>query len=450
MQLHELEGRRLAILGAGREGRATYTWLRSRLPTTVLAVIAESPADPGFAAALAEGDDLFIEPLCVNRLKSFEVLVRSPGISAYRSELRSTRALGVEVTTPSNLWFAAHPAARTICITGTKGKSTTAALVAHLLRTGGAEVRLAGNIGTPLLACDDRDVDWWVIELSSYQIADLEAAPGLALILNFSPEHLDWHRDVETYRRDKFRLADLAGAGKVILNAEDPALASHFKTRPGVTWFNSADDVHVKGGQLFFRDRALHVSIPPELPGRHNLTNVAAALSVVHAVGKDLQQAVKAVPSFRSLPHRLQLLGQMNGVSWIDDSISSTPVATAAALEALQDRNVILLVGGFDRGLDWGSYVPGFLDWPPKAVIGMPDNGAAIVEVLRGTGVDPERGLHCVSDLASAVDLALDLARPGDWIVLSPGAPSFPRFIDYRDRGRQFARLCGFDEGESR
>jgi UDP-N-acetylmuramoylalanine--D-glutamate ligase len=153
------------------------------MPHTELTILAESPAEIAFTQGLQACDTLLIEPLTASRLCTFEVLVRSPGISPYRKALQSAFAAGVLCTTPSSLWFAAHRDARTICVTGTKGKSTTAALLAHLLRLDGHTVSLAGNIGLPLLACDDQGIDWWVIELSSYQIADLEAGNDSVILV---------------------------------------------------------------------------------------------------------------------------------------------------------------------------------------------------------------------------------------------------------------------------
>ena len=179
------------------------------MPHTELTILAESPAEIAFTQGLQACDTLLIEPLTASRLCTFEVLVRSPGSALSRApagSLRGRRAL----TTPSSLWFAAHRDARTICVTGTKGKSTTAALLAHLLRLGGHKSLWPVTLDLPLLACDDQGVDWWVIELSSYQISDLEAAPTIAVILNLSPEHLDWHGSEEVYFRDKLRLATLA------------------------------------------------------------------------------------------------------------------------------------------------------------------------------------------------------------------------------------------------
>ena len=446
MRIASLEESRIAILGAGREGQAAYSWLRSRLPGKSLTVIAEAPADPAFLDRIQPGDRLLVEPLSTERLRSFDVLVRSPGISPYREPLRAALAAGVRMTTPSNLWFAAHPDARTICITGTKGKSTTSALMAHLLQSCGHKVKLAGNIGLPLLACDEQDVDWWVVELSSYQIADLEAKPTIAVILNFSPEHLDWHGSEAVYRQDKFRLAALAGRQPLILNASDRELSAHFAAAANVTWFNSSTGVHVVGKSLFEDDTALPVNMPPGLPGLHNLVNAAAALTAARSAGLDLRQAAGAIADFKSLPHRLQVLGQSNAVTFINDSIASTPVATVAALESLGDRPVILIVGGLDRGLDWSRYASAFLDRPPKALIGVPANGPRIMETLRQEGLSPDRGFHEAADLQAAVALAKELAVAGDTVLLSPGAPSFPHFADFRDRGQAFARLCGFEK----
>ena len=445
--LAALKAARIAILGAGREGQATYAWLRGKLKTKALTVIAESPADPEFVNRLERGDQLLVEPLCVERLRTFDVLIRSPGISPYREPLSAALDAGVRITTPSNLWFATHPTAKTICITGTKGKSTTSALVAHLLQSAGRQVRLAGNIGLPLLACDDQDVDWWVIELSSYQIADLEAEPTIAIILNFSPEHLDWHGSAELYWQDKLRLAALTQQGVLIVNASDVALAGHFASATNVTWFNTFAGVHVVDKQIYDRNIPLPVSMPAGLPGRHNLLNVAAALTAASVAGLDLQQVARAVTTFTSLPHRLQVLGSRNGITYINDSIASTPVATVAALEALQDRPILLILGGLDRGLDWSRYAAAISMASTRAVIGMPASGPRIIETLRRAGIAPASGFHHTPDLPGAVTLAQELAQAGDTVLLSPGAPSFPQFIDFRERGQVFARLCGFEAG---
>jgi len=155
------------------------------------------------------------------------------------------------------------------------------------------------------------------------------------------------------------------------------------------------------------------------------------------------------VAGFRPLPHRLQLLGERSGLRFVNDSISSTPVATVAALESFAGEALTLIVGGLDRGLDWVPYMGAFSAWMPHAVIGVPDNGPRILATLRDAGISPPAGLHEMPGLAEAVALAREISPPGAIVLMSPGAPSFPQFRDYRDRGVQFAGWCGFDFEDS-
>jgi len=445
MPAADLRRSRVAILGTGREGRAAWRHLRAVHPGIQLTLIDENPPEPGFLEQLTPEDRVLTGPLDSAGLAGFDLLVRSPGISPYRNCVRQALDAGVIVTSPSNLWFAGHADQRTICVTGTKGKSTTSALLAHVLDASGSTVRLAGNIGRPLLDCDDSGVDWWVIELSSYQLADLDAQPDVAVLLNLTPEHLDWHGDEATYRRDKLRLARLARGRPIVANAADPVLRDALETVENVTWFNHPGGLRTADGLLLDGVRKLDLQAPDGLPGAHNLSNVAAVLTVVRLIGGDVEAAIRAIAGFRALPHRLQLCGVRSGIGYVNDSISSTPVATAAALESFAGRRVTLIVGGLDRGIDWTPYIRTFARRTPWAVIGIPGSGAKIVATLRGGGICPARGLHEAADLAAAVELARRITPAGAIVLLSPGAPSFPQFRDYRERGRQFARCCGFE-----
>ena len=445
VDVNSLEGRKIGILGVGREGQSAREFLRTLYPGIGLDLISEQQPDRLFTSQLVNQDRLLISPLSELRLDEYDLLIRSPGISPYRKSIRRAKNAGVEITSPSNLWFAGHPHAKTICVTGTKGKSTTSALIAHALDSCGYRVRLAGNIGLSLLACDDRNVDWWVIELSSYQLADLEAAPTASVILNLSSEHLDWHGSEQAYRQDKLRLAMLATGSILVANAADEVLKTALSGRRDVTWFNSPSGLRVENSSILDGSSVLPVVLPEGLPGAHSLANTAAALTVLRMIGADIETAVQAISSFRSLPHRLQIVGEQSGVRYINDSISSTPVATAAALEALSGQSITLIVGGLDRGLDWSPYVQAFKKRPPEAVIAIPENGARILDTMRSANLQPSAGLHRAADLAEAVKLAQKMTRIDGTVLLSPGAPSFPQFEDYRDRGRQFAQLCGFD-----
>ena len=446
MRFSDLEKPRVAILGTGREGQAVWRQIRRRFPRKPLSLFAESDVDGGFLQQLdSEIDECHIGPLDVDHLKRFDVLVRSAGISPYRKELKDLRSEGKQFTTASNLWFAENPDAKTICISGTMGKSTTAALTAHLLTRGGIKTCLAGNIGRPMLDYENMDADWWVIELSSYQISDLEAEPDIVMLLNLSEEHVDWHGGADRYTADKLKLAELARQGRIIANFENTMLAGKLEKYPGVIWFNhegkwQADEDSVSGSD------ERQVSAPASLPGQHNMQNLAAALTVVDELGLEIEDLDEALSSFTGLPHRLQLVAENSGIRYVDDSISTTPVSVAAALQTLGYEDVVLLLGGMDRGLDWSDFAADLSNRTPYAIITLPDNGPRIFDYLEKADVKPEGGLHALAGLADAVALAQKLVPEKGCILLSPGAPSFPHFRDFEERGNQFQKYAGIEK----
>ncbi|MFT5769802.1 MAG: UDP-N-acetylmuramoylalanine--D-glutamate ligase [Lysobacterales bacterium] len=443
MLLSELANKSIGILGSGREGQAAWRWLRMHFPQKLICIYDEGPANATHEAIFDGPDDRLINgPFEIEQLAVHDVLIRSPGISPYRGELLAIKARGIRFTSASNLWFTQHPKAKTICITGTKGKSTTASLVTHLLSGHGFKVQLAGNIGQPLLGCNDFDVDWWVIELSSYQLVDLDAKPHVAVILNLSDEHLDWHGGSQAYQDDKLKITRLQ-ADHVLANSKDDLLFKRLSEHGEIRWFGNETGFHVKDNTLWDQNRAFRDIPRDSLRGRHNLANLAAALSVLRIVGLEVENPAASLSTFKALPHRLQPLGRLNGIYFINDSLSTTPIATLAALEALQEERIILLAGGMDRGLDWRPYVPQIKELSPYAVICLPDNGSKIEKVLKEEGFQPEGGIQCAADLSSAMKMLPGLARQGDTVLLSPGAPSFPHFRDYEDRGKQFAQLAG-------
>ena len=446
MRFSDLENLRVAILGTGREGQAVWRQIRRRFPDKPVSLFAESDIDDGFLLQLDPViDTCHTGPLDLDHLKQFDVLVRSAGISPYRQELKDLRSMGKQFTTASNLWFAENPNAKTICISGTMGKSTTAALTAHLLSRAGIKTCLAGNIGRPMLDCDNTDVDWWVIELSSYQISDLEAKPDIVMLLNLSEEHVDWHGGAERYAADKLKLAELIGTGRIIANFSNTLLAGKLEEYPGVIWFNhegkwQADENSVSGSN------ERQVPAPASLPGEHNMQNLAAALTVVDELGLETESLDEALSSFSGLPHRLQLVAENSGVRYVDDSISTTPVSVAAALQTVGYEDVVLLLGGMDRGLDWSDFAVELSSRTPHAIITLPDNGPRIFNFFKKAGVKPAGGLHALTQLSDAVELAQILVPENGCILLSPGAPSFPHFRDYEERGNQFKKYAGIEK----
>ena len=460
MRLAELASARVAIWGFGREGRAALTALRERLPNqriTVFCSEAEASAlqsrdlsAPSPPTASAEGEkrlsaalNIVITPPDAAALAQFDIIIKSPGISAYRSPVPEAAALGVRFTSGTDLWFAEHPKAHTICVTGTKGKSTVTALIAHLLRKSGKCVALAGNIGLPLLELLDPTAvpDWWVLELSSFQTRDFAGAPTVAVINNLYEEHLDWHGTRKRYISDKLAIA--AHARELVVGAQ-PELLALTAAHPQRRVVGMAEGWYVRDGAIFrASERILALAALP-LPGMHNAQNVCAALSAIDAAGEDARAMVHHVATFKPLPHRLQALGERGGIDYVNDSIATTPYATVEALRSMAGRATTVLVGGFDRGVEWNIFVDYVSKYPPHAIVTLGANGPAITTALRRIDA-PGFVLQSAQSLDEACARARALTPAGGTILLSPGAPSFDQFRDYAERGREFARVAGFD-----
>lgn len=456
MRISQLEGRRVALWGWGREGRAAWRAIRRResadaLPLTVFCTEAEA------VEILALGDAA-LHPqteATAERLAAFDVVIKSPGISPYRPEAQAAAARGTRFIGGTALWFAAHGDAdgivrNTICVTGTKGKSTTTALLAHLLRAAGHRTALAGNIGLPLLEVLDPQPppDYWAIELSSYQtrdVADSGARPEVAVVLNLFPEHLDWHGGQARYVEDKLALVTAARPRIAVLNAADPQLAPLSLPDSEVRWFNRADGWHLRGDDLYRGDTFVMDTTVAPLPGRHNRGNLCAVLAALEAIGEDAAALAPAVRDFRPLPNRLQMLGTRDGVAYVNDSISTTPYASQAALECFAGQRVAILLGGHDRGLDWDDFAARIAAHPPHAVVTMGANGPRIHALLEPLARAGALRLAAARDMAQALAQARELLQGEGVVLLSPGAPSFGQYADYVARGRDFAALAGFD-----
>jgi UDP-N-acetylmuramoylalanine-D-glutamate ligase len=398
VKFSELDGRQIALWGLGRETSAFRTQLKRRLPAAAIsAVIDDATPEDEAREALAAAD----------------VLVRSPGVSIYKPLIQAAIRAGTTVSTATGLWLAERGGHHVIGVTGTKGKSTTATVIAHLIRATGTPVELAGNIGRPVIELLDLDADVWVVcELSSYQIADLTVGPEVAVLTNLSREHTDWHGGEERYRADKLRIFELPCTRVAVKPPAD-------------------------GWPLLFE--------PAQLPlrGAHNARNVTAAIAAIEAAGLPLPSLPQALEGLTALPHRLQTVHtDSRGTEWIDDSISTTPESTIAALEAFADRPVVLIAGGSDRDQDHDRLGQTLASRTAVTrLILLPDTGAAIGAAAASHGYGADR-MSTAGDMREATQLARRLAEPGSVVLLSPAAPSFNRYANFEERGDDFATLA--------
>ena len=441
MRVSELDGLRVGLWGAGREAAAAHAALRRLAPAASEVVVTDAPVEPAeherFAGArFASGE------AALDALAACDVVIRSPGISRYRPEAQALARAGVTITTGTNLWFAERTAAETvIAVTGTKGKSTTASLIAHLLAAGGTRAELAGNIGRPLLDALSLEPapEIWVLELSSYQVADLERGPRIGVVLNLFREHLDWHGTEEVYFADKLRLVGDPRT-VAVLNARDARLRALDLTGRDVRWFGAAGGYDVCDGAIV-RDGAELVprgALP--LVGEHNALNACAALAALEAAGREVAEPAAALAGFRPLRHRLEPVHRDGNVEFVDDSISTTPESTLAALAALDDRPVALLAGGHDRRQDYGALAEELAGASHvRAVLALPANGSRLLEAIRAAGPRSGLVLREAEDLDAAVALARSALPEGGVVLLSPAAPSYGAFRNFEERGDRFA-----------
>lgn len=452
LRIADLAGRRVALWGWGHEGRAAHAALRTRLPAQPLTLFC-SETEAADVAAL--GDPLLsIEHAATGeRLAAFDVVVKSPGISPYKPDAAFAAQQGTRFIGGTALWFAeradaAGDLANAICVTGTKGKSTTTALLAHLLRAAGLRTALCGNIGVPLLELLDAQADAWAIELSSYQTRDVAAAgcrPRIAIVTNLHPEHLDWHGSENRYIADKLALVTAAKPRIAVLNAAAPLLAKLQLPDSEIHWYGDGRGWHLREDALYRGDAFIMETAALPLPGRHNRSNLCAVLTALEAFGLDAAALATRAASFQPLPNRLQPLGEKDGLLYVNDSISTTPMATLAALDLYADRAVAVLVGGHDRGLPWDEFAEALRARAPKAVITMGQNGPRIHALLAPVAAQAGFMLEAAPDLEAAIGKARAALPAGGVVLLSPGAPSFGPYRNYVERGRHFARLAGFD-----
>jgi UDP-N-acetylmuramoylalanine--D-glutamate ligase len=443
VRFSELDGATVGVWGAGREIRSLADQLARRLPSARIAVAAfDTLPDEDVRGMLrAPQLQLVTGAGAVDALAACDVVIRSPGVSIHRPEMRALRETGVPITTATALWLAEREGRGVVGVTGTKGKSTTASLIAHLARAAGQDADLAGNIGVPALDLLDRPTaDMTVVELSSYQIADLAVGPEVAVITSLFREHTEWHGSEEAYRTEKLRILGLPGSRVAVFNARDAQLSAAIGDAANVVRYGVSEGWDVVDGGIAFRGAGALTSAELPLPGEHNALNLCGALAALEAFGVAPAPLPQALASFRSLPHRLETLGERDGILWVNDSISTTPESTLAALASFPDRRVILIAGGQDRGQDHDELAR-VLARTGATVIGVPSTGPRLLGAARSAGVAGDRAIEG-SDLEDAVGRAREAAHAGDVIILSPAAPSYDNYRDFQQRGDRFRALA--------
>ncbi len=373
------------------------------------------------------------------------LIIPSPGVSADAPLLQAARAKGVTVWSEIELAYRFRRG-KLIGVTGSNGKTTTTSLVEHILRTASFPTILAGNIGTPLISCVEHMTHDTVtaVELSSFQLELIQDfRTDISVFLNLTPDHLDRHHTMELYRKAKARIFENQGEEDfALLNADDPATTPLAPTRPRVYWFSrkqrAAQGAFLRGDDIVFRDDGKEEVVLKRdevpLPGAHNLENVLAAIAAARIAGASAKAVAEGVRSFAGVEHRLELVAEINGVRYFNDSKATNVDATLKALDSFPGRIVVIL-GGKDKGSDYTA-------------LQAPLRGRAILALLIGAAadkisnqIDGSVAIERAGTLERAVEMASQAARSGDVVLLAPACASFDQFENYEHRGRVFKAL---------
>jgi UDP-N-acetylmuramoylalanine--D-glutamate ligase len=449
-----LEGRTISILGLGASGNAAAKLALDKGGEVYVSDLRAEPSAAVGAAQLRElGARVELGGHDLETLARADTVVVSPGIPPDAPVLEALRALGRGwISEPEFAFrFLDGPL---IAVTGTNGKTTTAAMTAHLLQEAGVRAGLGGNIGSAFgppasaLALLEPAPEWFVVELSSFQLADIvDFVPTIGVVTNLAPDHLDRYPDVEAYYADKARFFDNAAPGTSwVLNADVPEVEELAGDAPGRRYrfsLEGKDDTNA-----FVRDGVLTLSLgegeeesllPEEaLPtlGRHNVANALAAALAGGLAGVAPPAATRGLESFRPLPHRLELVAEGDGLRWVNDSKATNVAAACGALRSLRG-SLVLLLGGKDKGEDFS---------PLRAALHEGVRGVILYGEARGRlasaleGAVPLRTVD--GTFEEAVQAGRELARPGDFLLLSPACSSFDMFENYEARGFRFTALA--------
>jgi UDP-N-acetylmuramoylalanine--D-glutamate ligase len=385
------------------------------------------------------------------RWPDIDVVVRAPGVSRYRPELEAAREAGVVVTTPMALWLEDFSAAPVVAVTGTKGKSTTAALTAALLRHDGLDAALIGNIGTPVTEMYGRPpADAYVVEVSSYQAAEVTVSPPVTVLTSLAPDHLDWHGGLEAYYRDKLRLISAGPPRDLAVGAASVEAVWRTLGHPRRLLFGPTGRVRVtERDQVMVDDDPLGDASFLALPGRHNLFNLCGAVAgVLLLTGRAPTPGAfaRVVDEFEGLPSRCRTVGERRGVTYVDDALASNPFATAASVGAFPDRELTVILGGADRGVDPGGLVDQLVARrpPPRVVVLQPDpQGLATALADRAAASGTPLAVALAGDLEEAVVTAAASTPSGGVVLFSPAAPTRPGEGGFAERSRRFATASG-------
>ncbi len=424
---------KIAILGFGVQGRSAYEYWKSPENEITICDVNNKAGIPDSAKSRIGEDYL-------TNLNEFDLIVRSPSVAPEAIAENNSPEILEKVTSVTNEFFRVCPSQNIIGITGTKGKGTTSTLIARMLEASGKRVHLGGNIGVApldLLKNNIAQDDWVILELANFQTIDLQYSPYIAVCLMVVPEHLDWHSNEEHYYNSKKPLfthqkeSDFAvyfaknDVSREIANKGNAQKIPYYQ-KPGAV---IEDGNLVIGGEIICSVKDF------KLPGKHNWQNICAAATTFWQVEKNRDAIRDTVTIFSGLPYRLELVGEVDGVKYINDSFGTSPETARVAIEAFAQPKILIL-GGSDKGLDYAELGRTVAENNVKKVLLIGRMAEKIRQALETAGY--KNYIDGGRDIFEIVNNAKDTSEPGDVVLFSTACASFDMFENYKDRGDKF------------
>lgn len=375
-------------------------------------------------------------------LHGFDIIFRSPSILPTRKELVIAKEEGAVITSEIRELLHLAPC-KVIGVTGSDGKTTTTTLINEILKANSYHTFLGGNIGTPLFTKlpEMKKEDIIVLELSSFQLMDMDISPDISIITNIAENHLDIHSSFEEYidaKKNIFKYQDNKG---ILVTNADNEITNKFKGNGETRYFSRSKQTnyfYTDGTYIYYNGKKILNKNDIKLRGIHNLENIATALTAVIDL-IDLDKSIEVIKNFNGVEHRLEFVREINNVKWYNDSVSSSPTRTIAGL-CSYDENIVLIAGGYDKHLDYTNIAKPILDKVTKLIL-MGDTKEKIYNAVTTSVMNPNIEIYKCNTLQEVVDKAKEVAIPGEIVLFSPASASFDMFKNFADRGNQFKDL---------
>jgi len=454
--MRDFQNKQVAVLGLGTENRPLVDFLLQRG-----ARVTVCDQDVGLKLKWSQlpvhwrlGEDY------LRNLTDFDLVFRTPGLSPNQKEIARAKTEGVEVSSVTNLFFELAPA-KIIAVTGTKGKGTTSSLIYAILKENPQNrVYLLGNIGASAISVLEKlkKDDWVVLELSSFQLIDLKKSPQIAVILRIFPDHLDYHQSEQEYQKAKEPIVLFQSEDDFAVINEDCPVARRFAqlTKAQVYWFSVQKPVErgtfvrwqdKERGEIVFRAEGKEEPVlrtdEVKLLGQHNLENISAAITAAFLAQARVSEVRRVAQKFKGLEHRLEKVAEIAGVTYINDSYSTTPQTTIAALKSFS-APIILICGGRSKGGDYEALAKAIFESPVKAVLLIGEMAFKLKRLIQEVQKQKAKPIEILNlerlKLKTVVQKAVQKAQSGEVVLFSPGCASFDMFKNATQRGLEFKK----------